>query len=107
VLLPFLFYLNASLAWAVLTCFALIVLVVLVYLHPLRRAFARVIAAETEKASALGETVFRVQTMKSRPSSRSAGYDGWSQQSASDLRNWWTEHFDTDFRPRPFAAVSI
>jgi hypothetical protein len=41
------------------------VLVVLVYLHPLRRAFARVIAAETEKASALGETVFGVQTTKS------------------------------------------
>ena len=65
VLLPFLFYLNGILAWVVLACSVLIVLVVLTYLHPLRRAFARVISAETEKASALGETVFGVKTMKS------------------------------------------
>ncbi|WP_407174839.1 peptidase domain-containing ABC transporter [Bradyrhizobium sp. STM 3562] len=65
VLLPFLFYLNSFLALVVLACAALIVLVVLAYLRPLQRAFAKVVVAEAEKAAALGETVFGVKTVKS------------------------------------------
>ncbi len=65
VLLPFLFYLNASLAWIVLACATLIVLVILTFLHPLRRMFGSVVVAETEKAAALGETVFGINTVKS------------------------------------------
>jgi ATP-binding cassette subfamily B protein len=65
VLLPFLFYLNSSLALMVLACSALILLVVLTYLRPLQRAFAKVVVAEAEKAAALGETIFGVKTVKS------------------------------------------
>lgn len=65
VLLPFLFYLNAFLALIVLACSGLIVLVVLAYLRPLQRVFAEVVAAEAEKAAALGETIFGVKTVKS------------------------------------------
>src|SRR5215471_4434246 len=65
VLLPFLFYLNAFLAQLVLACAALIVLVILAFLHPLRRMFTKVILAETEKAATLGETIFGVRTIKS------------------------------------------
>jgi len=65
VLLPFLFYLNASLAWLVLACSALIVLVVLAFLRPLQHRFTRVIEAEAEKAAVLGETIFGVKTVKS------------------------------------------
>jgi subfamily B ATP-binding cassette protein HlyB/CyaB len=65
VLLPFLFFLNASLAWMVLGCAALTLLVILSYLRPLRHVFTRVIVAETEKASVLGETIFGVKTVKS------------------------------------------
>jgi subfamily B ATP-binding cassette protein HlyB/CyaB len=65
VLLPFLFYLNSSLAFVVLACSALIVLVVLAYLRPLQRVFSKVIVAEAEKAAALGETIFGVKTVKS------------------------------------------
>jgi ATP-binding cassette subfamily B protein len=65
VLLPFLFYLNSFLASVVLACSVLIVLVVLAYLRPLQRAFAKVVAAEAEKAAALGETIFGVKTVKS------------------------------------------
>jgi ATP-binding cassette subfamily B protein len=65
VLLPFLFYLNSSLAFVVLACSALIVLVVLAYLRPLQRVFTKVIAAEAEKAAALGETIFGIKTVKS------------------------------------------
>jgi subfamily B ATP-binding cassette protein HlyB/CyaB len=65
VLLPFLFYLNSSLAFVVLACSALIVLVVLAYLRPLQRVFTKVIVAEAEKAAALGETIFGIKTVKS------------------------------------------
>jgi subfamily B ATP-binding cassette protein HlyB/CyaB len=65
VLLPFLFFLNTFLAWMVLACAASIMLVILSFLRPLRQVFTRVVRAETEKASALGETVFGIKTIKS------------------------------------------
>jgi ATP-binding cassette subfamily B protein len=65
VLLPFLFFLNTFLAWMVLVCAASIMLIILSFLRPLRRVFTRVVRAETEKASALGETVFGIKTIKS------------------------------------------
>ncbi len=65
VLLPFLFYLHATLAWMVLVCAALIAGVIFVSLHPLRRVFVKVSAAEAARASALGETIFGIKTVKS------------------------------------------
>jgi len=65
VLLPFLFFLNSSLAWVVLACACVITLIILIYLKPLGFIMARVVAAETNKQSALGETVFGVRTVKS------------------------------------------
>ncbi len=65
VLLPFLFYLNSSLAFVVLACSALIVLVVLAFLRPLQRVFGKVMVAESEKTAVLGETVFGIKTVKS------------------------------------------
>ena len=65
VLIPFLFYLNSTLAFVVLACSALIVLVVLAYLRPLQRVFSKVIVTEAEKAAALGETIFGIKTVKS------------------------------------------
>ncbi len=65
VLLPFLFYLNTTLAWMVLGGSMLIALVILAYLRPLRMVFNKVVLAETNKASALGETIFGVKTVKS------------------------------------------
>jgi ATP-binding cassette subfamily B protein len=65
VLLPFLFWLNASLSWVVLGCACLITIIILAYLRPLAAIFARVIAAEVDKQSALGETVFGIRTVKS------------------------------------------
>jgi subfamily B ATP-binding cassette protein HlyB/CyaB len=41
------------------------VLVILAFLRPLRHMFTKVILAETEKAAALGETIFGVRTIKS------------------------------------------
>jgi ATP-binding cassette, subfamily B, bacterial HlyB/CyaB len=64
VLLPFLFWLNAPLAWIVLLCAGLISLIILAYLKPLRHLYSRVVAAETWKAAALGETIVGVKTVK-------------------------------------------
>jgi ATP-binding cassette, subfamily B, bacterial HlyB/CyaB len=64
VLLPFLFYLNAALAWFVVGCAAVITLIILAYLKPLRNMYARVAAAETWKAATLGETIVGIKTVK-------------------------------------------
>ena len=65
VLLPILFWLNATLAWIVVVCTALIMLIILAYLRPIRSMFGRVIEAETNKSAALGETIFGIKTVKS------------------------------------------
>ena len=65
VLLPLLFWLNATLAWIVLICATLIMLIILAYLRPMRTIFAKVVTAETNKNAALGETIFGIKTVKS------------------------------------------
>jgi ATP-binding cassette subfamily B protein len=65
VLLPLLFYLNATLAWIVVGCAALIMLIVLAFLRSLREGYARVTAAETWKSATLGETIVGIKTVKS------------------------------------------
>lgn len=64
VLLPFLFWLNETLTWIVVACACIITLTILAYLRPLRVVFGRVVEAETNKHSALGETIFGVKTVK-------------------------------------------
>jgi ATP-binding cassette subfamily B protein len=65
VLLPFLFWLNAPLAWIVLACACVIAMIILAFLRPLAVIFGRVVKAETDKQAALGETVFGIRTVKS------------------------------------------
>jgi ATP-binding cassette subfamily B protein len=65
VLLPFLFYLNTTLAWLVVAGSALIMLIILAFLRPMRAALALVIAAEVARSSVLVETIFGVKTVKS------------------------------------------
>jgi ATP-binding cassette, subfamily B, bacterial HlyB/CyaB len=65
VLLPFLFYLNVTLAWMVVASSLIIALIILGFLHPLRAVYASVIEAETAKSAALGESIFGVKTVKS------------------------------------------
>jgi subfamily B ATP-binding cassette protein HlyB/CyaB len=64
VLLPFLFYLNVTLAWLVVACSSVIGLIILVFLRPLRAVYANVICAEAAKSAALAESIFGVKTMK-------------------------------------------
>jgi len=64
VLAPVLFYLNATLAWIVVVCSLMIILIIVGFLRPLRSLYSGVIRAETDKAAALGETVFGIKTVK-------------------------------------------
>ena len=64
VLLPFLFYLNSTLAWIVVGCAVVILLIILAYLRPLRELYSRVTAAETWKSATLGETIVGIKTVK-------------------------------------------
>ena len=64
VLLPFLFWLNTTLAFIVVACGCLIALVIVAFLRPLRIVFTRLLAAETNKQATLGETIFGVKTIK-------------------------------------------
>jgi ATP-binding cassette subfamily B protein len=64
VLLPFLFWLNPLLAAIVVVCAALIALVILAFLKPMRVLYSRVVAAEMWKAATLSETIVGVKTVK-------------------------------------------
>jgi ATP-binding cassette, subfamily B, bacterial HlyB/CyaB len=64
VLLPVLFYVNATLSWIVVACAVVITLIILAFLVPLRTLYQRVVAAETLKSAALGETVVGIKTVK-------------------------------------------
>lgn len=65
VLLPFLFFLNSTLAWIVLVCATSIMLIILAFLRPIRHVFTKVIRAETDRNAVLGETIFGIKTVKS------------------------------------------
>jgi len=64
VLVPVMFYINATLAWMVLFCAGVIMGIILAFLGPLRRRYQRVVDAETWKSAALGETVVGIKTVK-------------------------------------------
>jgi ATP-binding cassette, subfamily B, bacterial HlyB/CyaB len=96
VLLPILFYLNAPLAWIVLACSVVIMLIILAFLNPLKLLYMRVAAAESSKSAALGETIVGMRTVKSLAlePQRRAQWDeriaeaGKSQLAFGKLANW-------------------
>jgi ATP-binding cassette subfamily B protein len=64
VVLPFLFYLNSSLTWIVIGCGAVISLIILAFLRPMRIMFSKVIEAEIHRSAVLTETVYGIKTVK-------------------------------------------
>jgi ATP-binding cassette subfamily B protein len=64
VLLPFLIYLNATLALIVIACGIAVAAIVLAFLKPLRVLHSRVVAADIWKSAALSETIFGIKTVK-------------------------------------------
>ncbi|APH63560.1 Type I protein secretion transmembrane subunit [Granulibacter bethesdensis] len=65
VLLPFLFYLSATLTWMVIGISVLITLTIVTFLNPMRRAVGKVVVAEIAKNTVMVETVHGIRTVKS------------------------------------------
>jgi HlyB family type I secretion system ABC transporter len=85
VLMPILFYLDATLAWIVMGASIAITLVIFAFLNPMRRAIGAVVMAETEKSVVLVETVHGIRTVKSlalEPQQR----DMWDEKTANSVR---------------------
>ena len=64
-LLPFLFWMEPTLAWIVLVCALVIALVILAFLPALRKLMGKLTAAEANKGSTMVETVHGIRTVKS------------------------------------------
>ncbi len=64
ILLPLIFFMNATLAWTVLIAAALIAAVIAAFLRPLAVMTGRTIAAESGKGSVLVESIYGIKTVK-------------------------------------------
>ncbi len=64
-LLPFLFWMNATLAWMVVVAAGLIAVIIMVFLGPIGRLIGAVQEAESAKSSVLVESVQGIRTLKS------------------------------------------
>ncbi len=64
VLLPFLFWMDTTLAWMVLVAAGLISLIIVIFMRPVGRLVARMVAAENAKGAVLVETVSGMRTVK-------------------------------------------
>jgi HlyB family type I secretion system ABC transporter len=62
--LPILFYMNATLAWTILIAAALIAVIIAAFLRPLAIMTGRIIVAESAKGSVLVESVYGIRTVK-------------------------------------------
>jgi ABC-type bacteriocin/lantibiotic exporter with double-glycine peptidase domain len=95
-LLPLLFYLNATLAWTVLLAAAMIALIIAAFLRPLGIMTGRIIAAESAKGSVLVESIYGIRTVKALAlePTRAADWDRRVAETAalhieaSKLANW-------------------
>ncbi len=65
ILIPFLFWMEPTLAWIVLVCAALITGIILLFLPSLRRVVGKLTMAESLKGSTMVETVHGIRTVKS------------------------------------------
>ncbi len=76
-LLPVLFYMEATLAWTVLIAAGCIVLVIAAFLRPLAHLTGKLIQAESDKGSTLVESIYGIRTVKSLclESTRAAEWD--------------------------------
>jgi ABC-type bacteriocin/lantibiotic exporter with double-glycine peptidase domain len=77
ILLPVVFFINATLAWTVLIAAALIAVIIAIFLRPLGHLTGKIITAESGKGSVLVESIQGMKTVKALAleSSRSADWD--------------------------------
>ena len=77
-LLPFLFWMQSTLAWIVLVVAGIIALVIMAFLRPVSQLVGRMIVAEHQKSSVMVETVQGMRRVESRAlePKRGAAWDG-------------------------------
>ena len=63
-LLPFLFWMNATMAWMVVAAAGLVAVIILIFLKPIGRLMVQVQIAESAKSSVLVESVQGIRTLK-------------------------------------------
>ena len=63
-LLPFLFWMNATLAWMVVAAAGVIAVIIMIFLKPIGKLMSQVQAAESAKSSVLVESVQGIRTLK-------------------------------------------
>ena len=65
IMLPFLFYIEPTLAWVSLAVAGLISLIIMIFLRPVGRLIALAIQAEHKKGAVMSEAVYGIRTVKS------------------------------------------
>ncbi len=65
IMLPFMFYMEPTLAWVSVGVAGLIALIIMVFLRPVGRLIALAIQAEHKKGAVMSETVYGIRTVKS------------------------------------------
>ena len=96
ILLPFLFWMESTLAWIVLVCAVIIAGIIMLFLPALRKIIGKLTDAESRKGSVMVETVHGIRTIKSLAleSQRKAEWDertaeaGGLKLQAGRLANW-------------------
>jgi HlyB family type I secretion system ABC transporter len=63
-LLPLLFYMNATLAWTIVIAAAMISAIIAAFLRPMGVMTGKIIAAESAKGSVLVESIYGIRTVK-------------------------------------------
>jgi ATP-binding cassette, subfamily B, bacterial HlyB/CyaB len=86
VVLPILFFVAWQLALFAMLWTTVVFLIVLAFLRPIQRRYRRVVAAETEKATYMTESIYGMRTIKSLAleNRRRLGWDPLVAQAASD-----------------------
>ncbi len=65
VMVPFMFYMEPTLAWVSIAIAGLIALIIMVFLRPVGSLIALAIQAEHKKSAVMSETVYGIRTVKS------------------------------------------
>jgi ATP-binding cassette subfamily B protein len=65
VMLPVLFYLDATLTWIIVACGGVCGSIILIFLGPVRRVYGRFVVAEMHRYTVMLETVHGIRTVKS------------------------------------------
>ena len=63
-LLPILFFMNATMAWTILIAAAIMALIIAAFLRPMGIMTGKIIAAESAKGSVLVESIYGIRTVK-------------------------------------------